>query len=78
MKVEVLGPGCKNCKTLAERVKKVAEEEGLEIDFAYIDDMNELAERGIALTPALMINGEAAVTGKVPSKEEIKNILSKN
>ena len=75
MKVEVLGPGCQNCKTLAERVKRVAEEQGLEIDFDYIDDMDEMAERGIALTPALVVDGEAVVTGEVPSEDEIKEIL---
>ncbi|SDL29224.1 thioredoxin family protein [Halarsenatibacter silvermanii] len=75
MKVEVLGPGCKNCETLAERTKRAIEELGLEADFEHIKDMNEMTERGIALSPALVVDGEAVVTGEVPSAEGIKDIL---
>lgn len=76
MKVEVLGPGCKNCETLAERTKRALDDLGIEADFEHIKDMDEMTERGIALSPALMIDDEAVVTGEVPSVDKIKEILS--
>ncbi len=76
MKVEVMGPGCKNCETLAKRTKEAIEDLGLEADFKHIEDMNEMTERGIALSPALLVDDEAVVTGEVPSVDKIKEILS--
>lgn len=75
MKIEVLGPGCKNCETTASRFAEIIEELGIEAELNHITDMNELMERGIALTPAVTIDGEVVVAGEVPSRAKIKKLL---
>ena len=75
MKIEVLGPGCKNCETTAKRFEEIIEELGIEAELNHITDMNEVMERGIALTPAVTIDGEVVVSGEVPSRDKIKELL---
>lgn len=75
MKIEVLGPGCKNCETTARRIEEIIEELRIEAELNHITDMNEVMERGIALTPAVTIDGEVVVSGEVPSRDKIKELL---
>jgi len=74
-KFEVLGPSCSKCDNTFDRVKQVLDELKLEADLTRITDVFEIIERGISLTPALIINGKIIYQGKVPSTKEIKNIL---
>ena len=75
MKIQVLGTGCTKCTKLAESVEAVARE--LEIDFELekITDINQIMAFGVMMTPALAIDGEVKVVGKVPSVDEIKKLL---
>ncbi len=74
-KFEVFGSGCANCKKAENNIKEVIEELDLEAEVIKVEDMNEMAERGVMLTPAVALNGEMKVTGKVPDKEDIKGWL---
>ncbi len=78
MKIEVLGPGCKNCETTASRFAEIIEELGIEAELNHITDMNEVMERGIALTPAVIIDDEIVVSGEVPSRDKIKELLQQS
>ncbi len=73
--VRVLGTGCPKCNLLAESVKRVAREMGIGIDFEKVDNMNRILEYGVMITPALVIDGEVKVTGKVPGDSEMKRLL---
>jgi len=75
VKIKVLGPGCAKCDDTWERVKQALDELGFEAELTKITDVFEIIERGISLTPALIINGKIIYQGKVPSTKEIKNIL---
>ena len=76
MKVEVFGPGCKNCESLKENVKEAAAELGLEdLELTSVEEPEEIVNRGVMSTPALAVDGETKVSGRVPSKEEIKEML---
>lgn len=77
MKIEVLGPGCSKCDNTFEKVQQVLDELKLEAQLTKVTDVFEIIDRGISVTPALMIKGKIELQGKVPSTAEIKSLLSK-
>ena len=76
IKLTILGPGCPRCNKLAELTEDTAQMLKLDYELKKITDITKIAEFGIMTTPVLMVNGEIKVAGKVPSQEELKNILS--
>ena len=77
VKIEVLGTGCAKCNRLEKNVEKAIKELGMNVKVEKVEDLEEIIDRGIMMTPALFIDGEAKVVGKVPSPEEIKKLLKK-
>ncbi len=75
-KVLVLGPGCAKCVKLYEVAKEAADSIGLECEVTKVSDIQEILAFGVMMTPALVVDGEVKVTGKVPSKDEIVALLS--
>ena len=75
MKIQVLGTGCQKCTKLAEIAEAAAAELGLDFELEKITDINQIMDFGVMLTPALVINGEVKVVGKVPSSDELKKLL---
>ena len=75
MKIEVLGTGCPKCKKTYENAAEAIKELGIEAELVKIYDSVEIAKRGVLETPALAIDGEIKVAGRVPSVEEIKEML---
>lgn len=78
MKIEILGTGCPKCKELGKRVKRAVDELKIRAEIIKIENIDEIIEKGIMLTPALVIDGETVVNGNVPSVEEIIWHISKN
>ncbi len=76
MDIKVLGTGCPKCNKLEKLVKEVVQETGADADFEKVSDVNQIAKAGVMLTPALMIDGEIKVAGKVPSKQELAKMIS--
>lgn len=75
-KIQVLGPGCPKCKRLAELAKAAATELGLDFELEKVTAIAEIMSFGVMLTPALAVDGEVKVVGKVPSPDEIKAMLA--
>jgi len=76
MKIQVLGTGCPKCRKLAEHAEAAAKELGLEYEIEKVSHLNEIMKFGVMLTPALAVDGEVKVVGKVPGVEEIKGLLA--
>jgi small redox-active disulfide protein 2 len=76
MKLQILGTGCPKCAKLAENAKVAIEAMGLDCDIEKITDINEIMSFGVMLTPALAVDGQVKVVGKVPSPDEIQQLLS--
>ena len=72
MKVQVLGTGCPKCKKVTELAEKAVKELGVEAEVVKVTDINEIADFGVMMTPALAVDGEVKVTGKIPSLKEVK------
>jgi len=73
----VLGPGCARCNTLHKNVESAAKELGLECEIFMVSDPAAIAGFGIMNTPALIIDGELKVAGKLPTIDKLKEMLSK-
>lgn len=74
-KIQILGPGCKRCVTLAETARSAADQLGLTYELEKVTDINRFADFGVMFTPALVVDGVVKVSGKVPSIEEVKKML---
>jgi small redox-active disulfide protein 2 len=77
MKIEILGTGCSKCKSTEKIVKKVVEELGTNAEVVKIEDLQEIVNRGVMMTPAVVIDGDVKIVGHVPSAEEIKKVIEK-
>ncbi len=77
MKIEILGAGCAKCEKLAETAKAAAEQLNLDYQIEKIQDLNGIAKRGVLITPALAVNGEVKVVGRVPSLDEVTALLQR-
>lgn len=74
-KIQILGTGCPKCRRLAENAQAAADEIGLGFEIEKVTDINEIMKFGVMVTPALAIEGQVKVVGKVISTEEIKKML---
>ncbi|MCP4897815.1 MAG: thioredoxin family protein [bacterium] len=74
-KLIVLGPGCPRCERLAETVKQVADEIGIEYEFEKITEITRFADFGVMMTPGFVVDGELKTQGKIPSDDEIKAFI---
>ncbi|NLY53524.1 MAG: thioredoxin family protein [Firmicutes bacterium] len=76
MQIKVLGPGCARCKKLLSLVEDAVKELNRSDEVIYVTDMAEIAMAGVMRTPALVVDGQVKVSGRVPKLEEIKELLS--
>jgi small redox-active disulfide protein 2 len=77
MKIQVAGPGCPRCQVTEKNVFNACAELGLDADISHIFDVREYAQLGVRITPAILIDGNVVISGKVPTVGELKQILSK-
>jgi small redox-active disulfide protein 2 len=75
MKIQILGTGCAKCKKLAQNAEEAARELGRPFEVEKVSNINEIMKFGVMMTPALAVDGEVKVVGKVPSVNDIKAIL---
>ena len=75
MKIQVLGTGCAKCTLLAEQTERAVQELGLDAEVEKVTEINEILDFGVMLTPALAVDGEVKVIGKVPQIDELKEML---
>ncbi|AVI63885.1 thioredoxin family protein [Halomonas sp. GFAJ-1] len=76
MKLKIYGSGCKKCQQLTDNAKQAANALGLTVEIEKITDVNAIIDEGIMRTPALGIDDEVVIEGKVASVEEIQKLLS--
>ncbi len=74
-KIQILGPGCAKCKKLYQVTEEAIKSLGLDCELEKVTDIQQIISLGVVMTPALAVDGEVKVTGKVPSKEDIMGML---
>ena len=75
MIIKILGTGCTNCRKLETNVRKVVEELGVEAVIEKVENMKDIVTYGVMRTPALVVDEEVRLMGKVPGVEELKKYL---
>ncbi|MDP8236478.1 MAG: thioredoxin family protein [Candidatus Erginobacter occultus] len=75
MKIEVLGMGCPKCLKTKENIKTALAELGKEAELAEVKNLKEIADYGVMMTPAVAIDGEVKLSGKVPGVEQVKSLI---
>jgi len=75
-KLQILGAGCPKCKMLAELTETAAKDLGIEYEIEKVTDINDIMKFGVMMTPALAVDGQVKVVGKIPSPDEIKKMLA--
>jgi small redox-active disulfide protein 2 len=76
MKVEVLGVGCAKCHKLTEMVKEIVKKHGIDAEVSKVEDLKVFTKYGVFMTPALVVDGEVKVAGKLPKEADIVKWLS--
>ena len=76
MKLEVLGTGCARCNALEAAVRQAADQLGLDYELVHVKEIAKFASYGVMITPALVVDGQVKVSGKVPSPSELKSLLT--
>ena len=77
MEIKILGTGCPKCKTLEKMTREVVEQNGFNATITKVEDIMDIMKYNILSTPALVVNERVEIKGRVPSAEEIKQVLSK-
>ena len=75
MDIKVLGPGCARCHQLEKTVKEVVMELGVDASVDEVKDMSKIISYNILTIPGLVINGQVVLSGKVPSKAEVTQLV---
>jgi small redox-active disulfide protein 2 len=75
MKIEILGTGCPKCKKTEKIVRETLKEQGIDAEIVKIEDLNDIIDRGVMMTPAVVVNGNVKIVGRVPTKDEIVHML---
>jgi small redox-active disulfide protein 2 len=78
MEIKVLGTGCPRCKTLEKEVINSLAELDVAANVSKVEDIVKIMEYGILHTPGLVINGKVVISGRVPSRKELKNLITQN
>lgn len=78
MKIEILGVGCPKCEKTTENAKVAVKELGISAEIVKVTDLTEIMNYGVMITPALAIDGEVVIAGKVPGAEKVKELIEKH
>jgi len=77
MDIKILGTGCARCEQTEKLVRQVIQETGVNAQVEKVGDVKSIAKFGVMLTPAVVVDGEVKIVGKIPKKEDIKTWLGK-
>jgi len=75
MKIEVLGTGCTTCNTAEAVVREAVAKSGKDVEVVKVSDRMEIAKSGVLMTPGIIVNGDIKITGKIPTVEEVSDLI---
>jgi small redox-active disulfide protein 2 len=75
-KIQILGSGCAKCRQLTAITEQAAQDLGLQYELEKVTDITRYADFGVMFTPALVVDGVVKLSGKVPSLDEARKLLS--
>jgi small redox-active disulfide protein 2 len=78
MEIKVLGSGCAKCNLLEEVTKRAVAQAGIEAGIEKVTDMARIVGYGVMTTPALVVDGQVRLSGRVPSVDELVALLTRD
>ncbi|HPW98351.1 MAG TPA: thioredoxin family protein [Flavobacterium sp.] len=78
MNIKILGTGCPKCKTLERLTTEVVTENSFDAEISKVEDIVQIMNYGVMGTPGLVVNEKVLISGRVPSKDEIKKLIEKH
>ncbi len=76
MKIEVLGTGCPKCEKVEEVVRRAVAEAGVAAEVTKVKDIREILKYKVMTTPAVAVDGEVKIAGRIPTVEEVRALLT--
>jgi len=76
MDVKILGRGCRNCQNLEANTTQALHELGIDATIDHVRDEIEIIGYGVMSTPALVIDDEVVVSGRVPSPDQVRTLIA--
>ena len=77
MEIAILGTGCPKCKQTAEMVRRAVEQTGIDATIYKVEDIQEIMKFRVMTTPAVAVDGQVRISGKVPTVDEVKALLAR-
>jgi small redox-active disulfide protein 2 len=74
--IQILGAGCPKCKKLFEVSQQAVKDLGIDAEVTKVEDLNEILKFGVMMTPALVVDGEVKMSGRIPSKREMEQLFT--
>ena len=78
MIIKVLGPGCNNCKNLERVTREAVASLGIDATIEKAEDYSQIVGYGVMRTPALVVDEEVIVSGRVPTAAQVKDMLERS
>jgi len=76
MEIKILGTGCPKCKTLEKMTREVVEQNQIDATVIKVEDIYQIMKYGVMTTPAMVVDEKVVIKGRIPSLEEIKQVLT--
>ncbi len=76
MEIKILGTGCPKCKRLEKLVNETVQKLGIDASVSKEEDIIKIMEYGILHTPGLVIDGKVALSGRLPGKKELADLIN--
>lgn len=76
MEIKILGTGCAKCKSLEKLVREVIAHNDIDASVSKVEDIREIMQFNIMITPALVVDDQVVLKGRIPSANELKDILT--
>jgi small redox-active disulfide protein 2 len=77
MEIKILGTGCPKCKALEKAAIDAVAAAGIDATVSKVEDIMQIMQYGVMITPALVVDGKVLIKGRVPGVDEIKSLLTK-
>ena len=75
MKVEILSVGCAKCNKFFDTVNDLINTRGIDAEVVKVEDMTTFCKYGVFMLPALVVDGQVKIAGKLPNESELMGWL---
>jgi small redox-active disulfide protein 2 len=75
-RIEVLGPGCRNCEVTYNVIRAAARQAGVEVKVEKVTDLSRIVAYGVMSTPGVVIDGKVVHVGGIPAPDKVRAWLA--